>query len=114
MSLNKKVSTVDILGTEYTVNFGSKRDFPKLNDADGYMDKTTKQIVVRDDFIKDNSTVGCIEQYQEKILRHEIIHAFRYESGIDFNESSEEQLTDWFAIQFYKIVNAIDKFMLYE
>lgn len=39
---------VNILGTEYSIKFGSKNDYPSLNGIDGYCDSSTKEIVVDD------------------------------------------------------------------
>lgn len=51
------------------------------------------------------------EAYQRKILRHEVLHAFMFESGLDCNiyhpsgqvGGHEEQMVDWFAVQYPKI-----------
>ena len=47
-----------------------------------------------------------LQDYEKKILRHEIIHAFLYESGLDINShdidqwARDEEMVDWMAIQF--------------
>ena len=104
---------VDILGTTYKI----KRKNLKDADVDGWFDGTSKAIVIR----KDNyNNVGNFEYLMKKQLRHEIIHAFLYESGLDCNFEHlqqfghEETMVDWIAIQFpkiyevYKEVGAID------
>ena len=104
---------VDILGTTYKI----KRKNLKDADVDGWFDGTSKTIVIR----KDNyNNVGNFEYLMKKQLRHEIIHAFLYESGLDCNFEHlqqfghEETMVDWIAIQFpkiyevYKEVGAID------
>lgn len=95
--------TVNILGTEYTI----KRKKFSSEDCDGYCDNTNKVIVVR----KDNyNNVGNFEWLMKKQLRHEIIHAFLSESGLQSNfEHSqrfghEETMVDWIAIQFPKML----------
>ena len=103
----------DILGTTYKI----KRKNLKNADVDGWFDGTSKTIVIR----KDNyNNVGNFEQLMKKQLRHEIIHAFLYESGLDCNFEHlqqfghEETMVDWIAIKFtkiyevYKEVGAID------
>ena len=79
---------------------------------DGYCDKTTKRIVVAK---KDEECeVGEFEVYQKSIIRHEIIHAFMYESGLDANFEHanqfghEETMIDWIAIQFPKLYKAFE------
>ena len=93
---------VDILGTTYKI----KRKNLKDVDVDGWFDGTSKTIVIR----KDNyNNVGNFEYLMKKQLRHEIIHAFLYESGLDCNFEHlqqfghEETMVDWIAIQFPKI-----------
>lgn len=43
----------------------------------------------------------------KKVLRHEVIHAFMYESGLDvratFDDGHFEQMVDWIAIQHEKL-----------
>ena len=104
---------VDILGTTYKI----KRKNLKDSDVDGWCDNTSKTIIIR----KDNyNNAGNFEYLMKKQLRHEIIHAFLSESGLDCNFEHlkqfghEETMIDWIAIQFpkiyevYKEVGAID------
>ena len=37
---------VNILGTEWTIKFGSEEEYPALNGIDGYADSSEKEIVV--------------------------------------------------------------------
>ena len=96
---------VSILGTDYTIRHAILED----SDADGYCDYTSKEIVIRDD---NYNKVGDFEWLQKKQLRHEIIHAFMAESGLQHNwqhvnEFGQDETTvDWFAIQFPKILKA--------
>lgn len=100
---------VNILGQEYRIIFGQVTD-PKLENADGYCDSTTKQIVVRSDIPETVDTVADLDVYKNKVLRHEIIHAFLYESGLDSNSwGSNEEVVDWIALQLVKIVQVVDK-----
>ena len=107
--IRKYQKTIDILGTEYKVMFLGESDDSRLYKKDGYIDTSTKEIVVRDDFIETTDSLRDLESYQEKVLRHEIIHAFLHESGLSGNcDWATEECVDWFAIQYGKIVNAID------
>ena len=100
---------VNILGQEYRIIFGQVTD-PRLETADGYCDFTTKQIVVRSDIPETVDTVADLDVYKNKVLRHEIIHAFLYESGLDSNSwGSNEEVVDWIALQLVKIVQVVDK-----
>lgn len=89
---NQKVS---ILGTEYTMKFFDENLKKCLSDEDtaGICDCRSKVIYVDDLFKNDkwkdeNSMSKIIET--KTILRHEIIHAFLYESGLGFNSNSSD------------------------
>ena len=92
----------NILGTTYKI----KRKTLKNANADGWCDNTSKTIVIR----KDNyNNVGNFEYLMKKQLRHEIIHAYLSESGLQSNFENctqwghNETIVDWMAIQFPKI-----------
>lgn len=98
---------VNVLGVEYKIEYHKLEDDKNLGKADGYMDKTKKLVVVEKDF---DSNLGNPNNYVENILRHELIHAFLYESGMSncsFNAdvawAMNEEMVDWFAIQSPKI-----------
>lgn len=105
------MKTVNILGTEYRVIRGSTDKYPKLQNADGYCDHSIKEIVVLDcsKYEDDINRIKDLESYEKKVARHEVIHAFFYESGLWVNSFSvddwatNEEMTDWFAIQSPKI-----------
>lgn len=100
---------VNILGQEYRIIFSDVTD-PRLEAADGYCDFTTKQIVIRSDIPETVDTVSDLNVYKNKVLRHEIIHAFLYESGLDNNSwGGNEEIVDWIALQFVKIVDVVNK-----
>lgn len=106
--------TVNILGTEYKVLILNEDDDPKLKKADGYMDQSVNKIVVVNP-VKDDMSIEDLESYKKKVLRHEIMHAFLYESGLWNNSSSidgwarSEEMTDWIAIQFPKMLKAFQE-----
>lgn len=97
-----KKCKVNILGTEYTIEPRKLKN----KDYDGFTDNTAKLIVIRDD---NKNEVGDFDFLQKKQLRHEIIHAFLSESGLQCNWQHMEQFghdettVDWFAIQSPKI-----------
>lgn len=99
---------INIMGTIYKI----KRKKLKDADFDGWCDNTSKTIVIR----KDNyNNVGNFEYLMRKQLRHEIMHAYLSESGLQSNfESStqwghNETMVDWIAIQFPKIYKTYKK-----
>lgn len=102
--------TVNILGTVWTVETKDREADENLKDCDGYCDKTTCLIVAVN---KDNDcNLADFDTYQKKCIRHEIVHAFLFESGIAENfehpnqYGQEETMVDWIAIQGPKIYNA--------
>lgn len=102
---------VNILGSEWTVKFGTVEEYPNLEDMDGYTDSSTREIIV-DDMKSQQDMPGSkknMEEYKKQVVRHEIIHAFLRESGLDTNSGAcdnwaiNEEMVDWFAIQTPKI-----------
>lgn len=105
---------VNILGTEYTIKRSKAADDPKLDECDGYCDTSVKLIVV-EDYEADPKSKLDLEYYAKQVMRHEIIHAFMHESGLDVNSccfedgwSTNEEMIDWFAIQTLKIFKAFE------
>lgn len=97
---------IKILGTEYEIiRNASVEEYPKLKNCDGYTDQSIKQIVIPE-FVKDDMSEEDLEYYTRKVIRHEIVHAFMYESGLDSNSeyAKNEELIDWIAIQFEKML----------
>lgn len=101
---------VNILGTEYSVFNRNEKDDLLLDGKSnyGYTDYSTHEIVVCNK--RDNTEIQDYENYKKLILRHEIIHAFLFESGLDSSSLSvdvpwaiNEEMVDWFAIQSPKI-----------
>lgn len=103
--------TIDVLGTAYTVWIRSETEDPFLKDCDGYTDKSTKSIVVCSE--SPDNELRNFEWYQKKVLRHEIIHAFLFESGLDccwtHGNGHDETYVDWIAMQYPKIAKAIQE-----
>lgn len=97
---------VKILGAEYEIiKDAEEKDYPKLKGLSGYTDFSIKKIIIRR-FEKDEDSLEDLEYYQREVLKHEIIHAFFYESGLDGNSdyARNEELIDWIAIQFEKML----------
>jgi hypothetical protein len=105
--------TVDVLGTTYSVYLDVDiKDDKYLEHCDGYCDKTIKRIVVAG--ASDESELANFAVYAKSNLRHEVIHAFLFESGLDGNsvwghaegQDHPEQVVEWFALQFPKLLKA--------
>lgn len=104
---------VDVLGTEYLILFGvPDEEIPE--GSDGCMDQSIRTIKIAH-FENTRDSLEDLDLYRKKVLRHEIIHAFLYESGIwNCSGSSEswannEEMVDWIAIQFPKMLKAFEE-----
>lgn len=105
---------VHILGQEWTILFGTKSQFPALEDVDGYCDDSIRCIIVDDMESSKNKTLAKkdLAMRQKQVIRHEIVHAFLYESGLDGNSlgtnawAVNEEMVDWMSIQLPKIIDA--------
>ena len=108
MILNKpSITTVDILGSSWVIKV--ETDNPEFEDCDGYIDYSTRTIHI--ECMQNNK--GLQEDLiavEKKTVRHEIIHAFLFESGHHGNSlvyehswEGNEEMIDWWAIQFHKI-----------
>ena len=101
---------VSVLGTSYEIRYLSQEDDERLENYNGYCDAYSHLIIISTD--KD----GDIHDYkvlQRKVLRHEIVHAFLHESGLDCNSqcldspwATNEEMVDWIALQGEKIYRA--------
>lgn len=111
---------VNILGSEWSVVFGTDKEYPNLSEMDGYADFSTHQIVI-DTMGKADGQIGSkgdMTAYKKQVIRHEIIHAFLYESGLEAcsitsdNWALNEEMVDWFAIQSPKIFKVFNELEL--
>lgn len=100
---------IDVLGTEYEILKQSRKENKMLESCDGYCDKTSKKIVVT--IKEEDCELDNFEVYQKKTIRHELIHAFLFESGLHENFKHDifghdETMIDWVAFQFPKLLKA--------
>ena len=112
---------INVLGTEYKVIINSydENAYFKKNDCDGYCDSVNYEIVLCDmkthPSLENESREYC-DKIQRGILRHELVHAFFNESGLQDSAevytsawTKNEEMVDWIAIQFPKILKAFQK-----
>ena len=110
--------TVSILGTEYTITRKKYEDDPVFKDRsiDGYCDGNTKEIALCELATYpgwENEGENSIKAAEKQTLRHEIVHAFLDESGLNDSAFSyseawpkNEEMVDWIAWQGPKIYAA--------
>lgn len=99
---------IDILGTKYTVEIKRRDKDGYLSvhgEAGAYCNFHEKKIVCDSLECSDLSKIET-DRLLKQYLRHEILHAFLFESGLGFDSISDagawatnEEIVDWFAIQ---------------
>ena len=93
--------TFDILGTTYTLHYNDK--ICAKNDANGLAELYAKKIILSLRGYDDEHAFEKIEKYYQKVLRHELVHAFLFEMG--FTEyTNDETLVDALAVKMPQII----------
>ena len=101
------MQTVDVLGTAYTIEHRKAIDDPKLINAGGYCDHSIALIVIDAESHEDDpDVIHDMDVWKRKALRHELVHAFLFESGLH-DYSNDETLVDWIAAQMPKLADAM-------
>ena len=98
---------VDILGTEYTIVEKEDERFEAL-DAVGFCEWWTKEIYIKKGIEETNETMKGLDRFKENVIKHEIVHAFLFESGMQ-NYESDEQIVEWIARNIEKINKALEQ-----
>lgn len=101
---------IDVLGTMYNITVTDEAADPRLADCDGYCDETVKEIVVDsyERYASERDSKRSLATQAAKVMRHEILHAFLFESGLAENSewAQNEETVDWLATQIPKLVRA--------
>lgn len=102
--------TINILGSMWEVRLRKEQEDKRLKDCSGLTDWTSRVIVVLDG--RDGSNLGKPGVYMLKVLRHEIVHAYLFESGLgdDWTHADmgqEETVVDWIAFQLPKMSRTV-------
>lgn len=110
--------TVNVLGTEYKIlvkKYDEEEAFDRRS-IDGFCDNYTKTITVCDMTTYkgwENESKETCDICQKHTVRHEIVHAFLFESGLDSCSlrpesawTENEEMVDWIAKQGPKIYKA--------
>lgn len=97
---------VNILGQPWRVKICSIATEPRLKTMSGFTDHTSHFIGITDPAEKDTNLDNPVEMVKD-IMRHEIVHAYMYESGLgdswEHNYGQDETIVDWIALQFNKM-----------
>ena len=109
---------ISINGTEYTIMKKAYSDEPdfKNHSIDGWCDSILHQIVYCDMTTYpewEDEPKECVMIHEQETIRHEIIHAFLNESGLQNSSlcldgpwAKNEEMVDWFALLGPKIFKA--------
>lgn len=101
--------TINVLGTEYEIKKSHAGDDVNLSEMDGYCDHTTKTIVINT-FKDTPESLDDLDEYERKVTRHELVHAFLTESGLGCcSWADKEEIVDWIAYQFPKMLKAFQE-----
>ena len=101
---------IDVLGTKYTVEISDVVKDPALERCDGYCDNTTKKCIIDVMNNKEPRAKKNMGEYQKKVIRHELVHAFLFESGLaEPSWAGNEEIVDWIANQFPKMQTAFEE-----
>ena len=112
---------LNILGTEYTITmkkYDEEEAFERRS-IGGYCNGLTKEIVLCDMHTYkgwEHEDEATIEACQKESLRHEIVHAFFNESGLqestfayDGGWARNEEMVDWIALQVPKMLKVFEE-----
>ena len=101
---------VNVLSTVYRIKYVTS-----LDGRGGETDFYTKEIRISEqEDVPAEYKTDNLKEMQRHVLRHELIHAFLFESGMDQSSAAHEawavneEMIDWMAIQMPKIMAAYD------
>ena len=105
--MNRLIKKIFILGERYTITTDEE-----LKDCDGLADKSIRELKICKTLFEE-SIVGELQNklmVVDKVARHEVIHAFLYESGLqECSNFDLEQMVDWIAIMYPKMEKIFKK-----
>lgn len=113
--MEKIIKEVNILGSTWKIIFESTKNIQFYEHHNGWCDNSTKECHIG---VRPELEYGQKDQceFRKMIARHEIIHAFLYESGIVSSEiirtkewAVNETMIDWMAIQTPKIFKVFEE-----
>lgn len=119
--MNTTARKISVLGTDYTIRFveSGESEYMERMHYGGLCDGDSHEILILllktcEEWEKDPDEK--IEAKQREIIRHELTHAFLNESGLRYNShtpdgawAKNEEMVDWFAIQFPKMLKAFEQ-----
>ena len=109
-----KTYTLNILGSKWKLKVIPRACDPMFATVDGYTDRSIRTMFVAEDSTNAMDDLNDWAEYQKVVKRHEIIHAFLFESGLaqDMYHPAyghDEAGIDWCSIQFPKMLEVFKK-----
>ena len=110
-NMSDDVKIVDILGSKWTIKYVD--DDPAFEQANGITNDAAREITIENVKMTDDPLDFDMQsQYnnQKRALRHELIHAYLFESGLGDSSNScdawavNEEMVDWFARTIPKMI----------
>lgn len=103
---------VDVLGAKWKIVDRSPDKDELLVERYGYCDTSVRLIVLRTE--QEDDELLDYAETRKSVIRHELIHALMYESGLHDNMTHpeigvDETMVDWVAIQFPKMLDLFKK-----
>lgn len=102
---------INILGTEYEIRKLSESEYPKLRlaEANGLAELYSKELIINKDMNPNSGKeYANFEEFENKVIRHEIVHAFFHESGL-IDYCADEDLVNWISLQSPKLMKAFQE-----
>jgi predicted Fe-S protein YdhL (DUF1289 family) len=93
---------INVFGQPYTVRIGKRNEMPScMKDKSGYTDRSIHEIGIWE--IRNSTQHNDMQDLASKMketLRHEIVHAALFESGLlDNRNYDHEEIADWLSIK---------------
>lgn len=99
----KNKTKCKILGKSWNVIFADEKDNAYLSNYEGYTDRTSRKIVIKNQFKNEKFKLENPMSIIKTTIRHELIHAFLFESWLAYCSNdieawaTNEEMIDWFA-----------------
>lgn len=99
-------TTVDVLGTTYTVEIGTKEELGLPKDLIGMCDVYNKVISVFLGELEENEPEGVAEIRAKEVIQHELAHAYIKECGMYIDGEQEEMICTFLEANLRKMTNS--------
>lgn len=110
--MKKLKKKLNILGVEYSISISNEQENERMKDNNGYVDFSTKEIHLAEDlFIREPKCMEVMSYAMNRVLRHEMTHAFFHESGMF---QPNEEVIEWIAKLLPKLWECSESFKFTE